>query len=91
MLQTIRINVQGKVQGVFFRQSTREKAIELGITGTVKNLKDGSVEVIATGTNEQLQVLTQWCNHGPSRAVVININSTPLPLQSFENFIIIRS
>lgn len=90
MLETIRLIVEGKVQGVFYRQSTREKAIALGITGTVKNLPDGRVEIIATGTPEQLNRLTRWCNQGPPDAVVTKVSSTPLPLQSFHNFIIIR-
>jgi acylphosphatase len=90
MAETICMIIEGKVQGVFFRQSTRQKAIELGITGTVRNLKDGSVEIMATGTPEQLRQITQWCNHGPPRAVVTNIKSTPLPLQPFNNFIVTR-
>ena len=90
MPETTRLVIAGKVQGVFYRQSTREKAQELGITGTVKNLPDGNVEIIATGTAEQLQQLTRWCNQGPPRAVVTKVSSTPLPLQSFKNFIIIR-
>lgn len=90
MLQTIQIVASGKVQGVFYRQSTKEKAIESGISGTVKNLTDGNVEIVATGTEEQLKQFTQWCNHGPPRAVVTGIISTPLPLQQFDNFIIIR-
>ena len=91
MPETIHLIIEGKVQGVFYRQSTREKATQLGITGTIRNLKDGSVEIIATGTPEQLEQLTQWCNQGPPKAVVTNIKSTPLPLQSFNNFIITRS
>lgn len=90
MLQTIRLIVEGKVQGVFYRQSTREKATATGIKGTVKNLPDGNVEIIATGTTDQLEQLTQWCNQGPPRAVVTKVSSTPLPLQPFSNFIIIR-
>jgi acylphosphatase len=90
MLQTIRLVVKGKVQGVFYRQSAKEKAVELGITGNVKNLPDGNVEIIATGSTEQLLQLTQWCNHGPPKAVVTEIVSTPLSLQPFNNFIIIR-
>ena len=91
MIETIRLVIEGKVQGVFYRQSTREKATELGVTGTVKNLSDGNVEIIATGTTRQLEQLTQWCNQGPPRAVVNRIISTPLPLQTFNNFIIIGS
>ncbi len=91
MLQTVRLIVKGKVQGVYYRQSTKETAIAFGINGTVKNLPDGNVEIVATGTAEQLEQLTQWCNQGPPRAVVTEIVSTPLPLQPFINFIIIRS
>ncbi|MES1219891.1 MAG: acylphosphatase [Bacteroidota bacterium] len=91
MPETVCLIIEGKVQGVFYRQSTREKAVQLGITGTVRNLKDGNVEIIATGTWEQLEQLIQWCNHGPPRAVVTNIKSTPLPLQPFNNFIVTRS
>jgi acylphosphatase len=90
MLQTIRLNVEGKVQGVFYRQSTKEKATAIGLKGTVKNLPGGNVEIIATGTAEQLEELIQWCNQGPSRAVVTKVSSTPLPLQPFSSFIIIR-
>lgn len=90
MLITIRIIIQGKVQGVFYRQSAREKAITLGITGTVCNLPDETVEIIATGNNEQLEQFIQWCESGPPRAIVSDIESTPLPLQTFENFSIIR-
>ncbi|MBS1577110.1 MAG: acylphosphatase [Bacteroidetes bacterium] len=90
MLQTVRLIVEGKVQGVFYRQSTREKAMIMGIKGTVKNLADGNVEIIATGTEEQLEQLAHWCHQGPPRSIVTKVSSTPLPLQPFSNFIIIR-
>lgn len=91
MLSTISIIVKGKVQGVFFRQSTREKAIELGLSGEVKNEEDGSVSIIATGYEEQLQVLIEWCKNGPPKAIVTSVYTKPLPLQHFNNFIIIRN
>lgn len=90
MQQTICIIVKGKVQGVFYRQSTREKARALNITGSVKNLPDDTVEIIATGTSDQLRQLTQWCRQGPPRAVVTDVNITPLSLQSFTDFSILR-
>lgn len=90
MLQTISVIVKGKVQGVYYRQSTREKAKALQITGTVKNLFDGTVELIATGTSEQLEQLTTWCRLGPPRAAVTDLIITPLSLQSFNDFSIIR-
>jgi acylphosphatase len=90
MLQSQKIIVQGKVQGVYYRQSTREKATELGITGIVKNLANGDVEIIATGTREQLDRLTDWCKQGPAHAIVTNIIITSLSLQSLNSFSIIK-
>jgi acylphosphatase len=90
MLQTISIIVTGKVQGVFFRQSTREEAIRLRIGGTVKNCSDGSVKIIATGTKEQLAALSAWCKTGPARARVHTISILELPLQSVSGFTIER-
>ncbi len=78
------------MQGVFFRQSTQEKANQLGIKGTVKNCDDDSVEIIATGTKEQLDKLVAWCWEGPSKATVINVTTQELSLQQFYNFSIIR-
>ena len=90
MPETISILVKGKVQGVFFRQSTREKATELGLTGEVKNLDDGSVFIIATGLPDQLDVLAQWCEQGPARAKVIHVHVENIPLQEFKSFNIVR-
>ncbi len=91
MHHTISITVSGKVQGVFFRQNTKEKAIALGITGSVQNLHDGNVHITATGTREQLDELTAWCRQGPRRAIVKNIITKDLPLQSFNDFSIDRT
>jgi acylphosphatase len=90
MLQTISITVTGKVQGVFFRQSTREQALRLRISGTVKNCPDGSVLIIATGSAEQLALLSGWCRTGPPRARVTNIITRELPLQKLSGFVIER-
>jgi acylphosphatase len=89
-MQTIKIKVEGRVQGVFFRQSTQEKARDLGIKGTVKNCDDDSVEVVATGMKEQLDRLVEWCWEGPPKAKVINVTTQELSLQQFYNFSIIR-
>ena len=88
MLQTISIIVRGKVQGVFYRQSTKEKALELNITGTIRNLPDGSVYIIATGTTEQLNALVEWCWQGPRRAIVTDVQQEICVLQHFGSFII---
>lgn len=90
MLQTFSITVSGKVQGVFYRQSTLEKARELGITGTVKNMPNGDVQVLASGTASQLQQLVNWCKQGPPRAQVTSVHVEEIPQQRFAGFSIQR-
>ena len=90
MQQTISIIVTGKVQGVFFRQSTKEKAIALGLTGKVMNQADGTVQIVATGSSESLDLLTGWCKQGPPKAIVKSVILEKIPLQVFEKFVIER-
>jgi acylphosphatase len=73
---TRRFLVFGKVQGVFFRQSTRLEALRLGIRGVARNLSDGSVEVLAQGEASQLQELRLWLQRGPSQARVDEVHET---------------
>ena len=65
--------VKGKVQGVWFRQSTKEKANSLNITGWVKNLENGDVEVCAFGTDADIAELESWLWRGPEYACVDTI------------------
>lgn len=90
MEKTVSIIIKGRVQGVFFRQSTREKATTLGIKGEVKNMPDDTVQIIATGTPERIQQLIEWCRIGPPKARVEDVIIKELPLQSFERFSIVR-
>ena len=90
MLQTISITVNGKVQGVFFRQSAREIANQLSIKGQIKNLRDDNVHIIATGTKEQLDNFIEWCKKGPPRAVVAGVDIQEVSLQIFYQFIIVH-
>lgn len=90
MLQTISIIVSGKVQGVYYRQYTKEKAIELGLSGRVKNLRDGTIHIIATGIKEQLNELIEWCKKGPPSAIVTGVEVAVTSLQQFEHFSIVR-
>ena len=62
--------VRGRVQGVFFRASTRQKAAELRLLGWAKNCPDGSVEVVAVGPGEDIQILHKWLQRGPPNARV---------------------
>ena len=66
--------IQGKVQGVFFRASTKEKARELGLRGFVRNRVDGTVEVVAEGHMAELQKLADWC-HERQLTLGIGINA----------------
>ena len=84
------ITVKGKVQGVFYRQSTKEKARELGITGKVMNLDNGDVQIIATGTEERINQFIEWCRQGPPRANVTGLEAEEINLQEFNNFQIDR-
>lgn len=65
--------VSGKVQGVGFRASTRRKARELGVTGWVKNLRDGRVEAVFEGSEEKVKKIVEWTKSGPRTARVDGI------------------
>ena len=66
--------VGGKVQGVFFRASTREQALRLGLRGHARNLTDGDVEVIAAGDAQALDRLEAWLRTGPPNAHVTRVD-----------------
>jgi len=70
MRKRVVLKIFGKVQGVFFRQSAKEKADELGVVGFAKNEKDGSVFMEAEGEKKKLDLFIKWCQKGPSRAQV---------------------
>ena len=73
-MRTVFIKVYGKVQGVFFRQNTISKAKELNIAGYTLNARDGTVEIMAQGTSENIDALIAWCHHGPERARVDKVD-----------------
>jgi len=73
MKTRLHIYVYGRVQGVFFRANTQNTASGLGLKGWVKNLDDGSVEIIAEGEKEKLMQLLEWCHHGPDSAKVDSV------------------
>jgi len=71
---TVHILVKGRVQGVFYRHSTREKATLLGLSGLVRNLPDGEVEIEASGPRQALDALVLWAKHGPPHAAVESVD-----------------
>jgi acylphosphatase len=68
------VYISGRVQGVFFRASTKERALELGLKGWVKNLRDGRVEALFEGEKEKVRDMVDWCREGPSYASVANVD-----------------
>ena len=88
-MKLARINIQGKVQGVFFREFIKKAARKLGLKGYVKNLRDGSVGVVAEGNEEALNNLIAECNKGPLMAHIKNIEvEYGEPEGEFDNFYI---
>ena len=81
------IVVSGRVQGVFFRAETQEKAQELGLTGWVRNLSDGRVEAVFEGDKVKVEEMVKWAKKGPSRAIVNHLDLTWEEYQGeFNNF-----
>ena len=85
-----RITVIGKVQGVYFRASAQEKAMELSLTGEVRNLPDGNVEVIACGSSDSVQQMIDWCHEGPPRANVERVLVEDMEVRGYDGFRIVR-
>ncbi|KCZ70459.1 acylphosphatase [Candidatus Methanoperedens nitroreducens] len=77
MKKRMHIFVSGRVQGVFFRSSTKDMAQELGLTGWVRNLGDGRVEAVFEGEQGGVEKMIQWCRRGPEYARVDNIEVIP--------------
>jgi len=73
MKARLHVFVFGRVQGVFFRANTRDEALRLGLTGWVRNVRDGSVEILVEGEKETLEELLEWCSHGPVSASVSKV------------------
>ncbi len=68
------VYVSGDVQGVFFRDSTREQAERLGLSGWVRNIPDGRVEALFEGPSDKVREVVRWCEQGPPHAAVENVD-----------------
>lgn len=84
------IIVKGKVQGVYFRASTKEAADRLGVDGRVKNLPDGNVWIAAEGEEEVIEAFIAWCRQGPSMAQVSGLQLNEAPLQHYKGFEVVH-
>ena len=86
-----RFIVSGTVQGVFYRASTRDKAVSLGLSGIARNLSNGDVDVLAIGDGDRLDALERWLQSGPPMAVVTSVRREAvadgdLPVDPAEGF-----
>ena len=72
-MRRVHLIITGRVQGVYFRQSTRSTALACGVSGWVRNRSDGTVEIVAEGPGDALENLVLWCSKGPEMAQVRSI------------------
>ncbi len=79
MKKRVRCIAHGRVQGVFFRASTVERAVELGLTGWVRNNPDGTVEAVFEGEDVQIEKMLEWCKEGPPLAHVTRLDVVEEP------------
>lgn len=86
MIKKVNIHVSGRVQGVFYRTSTKDKALELGIKGWIMNKPDGSVYIEAEADESVLDQFIEWCKKGPMMARIDNINVSHQSTEGFSSF-----
>ena len=70
----VRLRIRGRVQGVFYRDSTQREAQRMELRGWVRNRSDGSVEAVAQGPPERVAALIDWCHEGPPLARVVEVS-----------------
>ena len=86
MKETVKLKINGRVQGVGFRYWAKVQAKRLKINGYAKNLADGSVEILASGKKTKIKELEKICNQGPSNAFVKSVNLQTKNYICFEGF-----
>lgn len=89
-MKAVHVYISGKVQGVFFRATTKKKADKLGVSGWVKNLEDGRVEAVFEGDDRQVKKILDFVHHGPDRAEVENVEVEEVDPEGFRGFSIER-
>jgi acylphosphatase len=90
MTKHIDITVKGKVQGVFYRASTKAVADQLGVKGYVSNEANGDVFIAAEGDKMSLEMFLDWCKEGPEKAVVTSVESHEGELKNYRNFEVVK-
>jgi len=86
----LNIIIKGKVQGVSFRFSTKAVADQLGVKGIIKNELNGDVYIEAEGDDFSLPLFLDWCNEGPTGAVVTSVDTHEAELKNYRNFEVLK-
>ncbi|MCF8463681.1 MAG: acylphosphatase [Flavobacteriales bacterium] len=89
-MPSVKIQVSGKVQGVWFRKYTCDEAIEIGLLGTVQNLQNGDVLIYVSGTKQQISALVKWCWQGSPLSNVSDVKLSTTESVEFPDFRIIE-
>ncbi|RYF98309.1 MAG: acylphosphatase [Chitinophagaceae bacterium] len=89
-MKNVNIKITGKVQGVFFRATTKIIADQMGVKGIVKNEKDGSVYLEAEGDEMMVDELINWCKEGPDKAKVENVTVQEGIVKNYRNFEVVK-
>lgn len=84
----VRVVVSGRVQGVFFRQSAMEEAMERGVSGWVRNRPDGRVEAVFEGSQDAVAAMVEWCRGGTPWASVENVEVETEEPEGLDGFVI---
>ncbi len=85
-MKTLKVIIEGIVQGVFFRQFIKDNADKLDVRGFVRNLNDGKIEVVMEGKNKEVEELLNRCKKGPTHSEIRNIQAEEMRHQGFSNF-----
>jgi acylphosphatase len=89
-MKSLKIIVSGRVQGVFYRASTKAVADQMGIRGIIKNKKDGSVYIEAEGDESFMDDFIDWCKYGPDDARVDDIVIEEIEVKNYRNFDVLK-
>lgn len=90
-MKHLKVKIHGKVQGVYYRATTVEKARLIGVFGFVRNEKDGTVYIEVEGEEKKLDEFISWCHEGPERAVVEKVVIEEGEPKHYKNFITVRT
>jgi acylphosphatase len=81
-----RVLISGEVQGVYFRDTCRRVAAQRGVSGWVRNLRDGRVEAVFEGADDAVDAMVAWARRGPSSARVADVAVQPEPPEGLSGF-----